>query len=170
MSINQYYGLLRNLPVKDVKINDSFWSKRLEVIRKKTIYDVLEKFSKDGTPENPATISIFKSFMKVAKGEKEKDVNFPWFDGLIYETIKGISDFLANEYDDKIDKKLDEYIELINMVQAADPQGYINTYTTLSALKTDGVKMVETCCGSMNFTMLGAFLRQEYIITVLLGR
>ncbi len=43
-------------------------SERLKVIREKTVFDVLEKFERDGTHDNPDVISVFKSFLKVAKG------------------------------------------------------------------------------------------------------
>ncbi len=126
-----YYGQLKSIGGKNVKINDSFWSSRLKVIRETTICDILDKFSKNGTPNNPNTINIFKSYNKVTSGEKASNINFPWYDGLLYETIRGISDFMANDYDERFDRKLDEYIELISKAQEADPCGYINTYSTL---------------------------------------
>lgn len=123
----KYYGLLKGLPAKDVTVQDPFWSKRLKVIRKTTIYNVLDKFEKG----YPGTINIFENFRKVANGEQADNLCAPWFDGLVYQTIRGAADFLADQNDEKLVRKIDDIVELIVKAQDTDPQGYLNTYITL---------------------------------------
>lgn len=123
----KYYGALKGLPAKDVTIQDPFRSKRLEVIRKTIIHDVLDKLEK-GYPD---TMSVFENFRRVASGGKADTLCAPWFDGLAYETIRGASDFLADQNGEALARKRDEIVELIVKARDADPQGYLNTYTTL---------------------------------------
>ncbi|WP_449437430.1 beta-L-arabinofuranosidase domain-containing protein [Pedobacter steynii] len=55
----------------------------------------------------------------------------PWFDGLIYESIRGIGDLNIQHPDAVLQARLDGYIDRIYAAQRADPDGYINTYTDL---------------------------------------
>jgi DUF1680 family protein len=50
---------------------------------------------------------------------------------LLYEMIRGCSDFLAAERDPALEQRLDGYIERIIVAQARDRDGYLNTYTQL---------------------------------------
>ncbi|MBR6141904.1 MAG: glycoside hydrolase family 127 protein [Bacteroidaceae bacterium] len=112
-----------------VKITDQMWSQILERTRSVTIPDVLNKF--EGRTQNaPNTLHNFEL---VAEGHVADGghFGFPWYDGLIYEAITGISDYLLQYPDPAIEQRLDEYINLIAAAQKADPDGYINTYTTL---------------------------------------
>ena len=54
-----------------------------------------------------------------------------WYDGLIYEMIRGSSDFLAAHPDPELDRRLDGYIARIAAAAARNPNGYVNTYTQL---------------------------------------
>lgn len=137
-----------------VEITDRIWSTFLERTRDITIPDVLDKFegrhidqvSKDDnnfwSPDrgrvNDETSqkrshNTLRNFELVAKGHVADGghFGFPWFDGLIYETITGISDYLLQFPDAAMEARLDEYIRRIEAAQKADPNGYINTYTTL---------------------------------------
>lgn len=60
-----------------------------------------------------------------------KHVGPPWYDGLVYEAIRGIADFLVQYPDAKLEERLDGYITWIAKVQAADTGGYLDTYTQL---------------------------------------
>ncbi|MBN9391599.1 MAG: glycoside hydrolase family 127 protein [Chloroflexi bacterium] len=108
----------------DVRIDDPFWSPRLETFRTVTLPDVFTKFEQDHE-------GAFTNFDWVRDGAKGHHVGPPWYDGLIYETIRAASDFLADTYDTAIDARIDGYISRFQAAQDADPDGYLNTYTTL---------------------------------------
>lgn len=131
------------LKLTQVKIVDSFWSPKLQVWDKKTVYDVFDKLEGKYEPDQKSLIddknrlghtrNAFANFDRVAQGEKGTKVfeGEPWFDGLVYESIRGAADLLVAYPDAALEKKIDAYIDRIAAAQAADPDGYINTYTTL---------------------------------------
>ena len=112
------------VPVKNVRIKDAFWSPKLKIIREVTIPDVFTKFENDRG-------GALNNFDRVARGESGFHAGPPWYDGLIYESIRGAADFLSSDYDEKLDQRLDGYIERIAAAQAKDPDGYIHTWVTL---------------------------------------
>jgi DUF1680 family protein len=113
---------LEQIPIQQVQINDSFWSPKLRVWRDVTIEDCFAKFEKDGAISN---------FDRVASGRGGDHGGPPWYDGLIYEMITGVADFLASQPDTKLEARLDGYIERIAAAASNDRDGYLNTYTTL---------------------------------------
>lgn len=113
---------LSAVPIPQVAIDDNFWSPKLKVWREVTIPDCLAKFEKDGALTN---------FDRVRDGIGGKHSGPPWYDGLIYEMIRGSADFLAARRDASLEERLDGYIERIVAAQARDPNGYLNTYTQL---------------------------------------
>jgi DUF1680 family protein len=114
---------LSAVPIGSVQIDDPFWSPKYDVWRTVTIKDCLDKFERDGTLTN---------FDHVAKGElTAKHGGMPWFDGLLYEMIRGCADFMAEKPDPALKARLDGYIDRIAGAAAKDPDGYVNTYTQL---------------------------------------
>ena len=113
---------LSSVPIQQVVIEDDFWSPKMKVWRDVTIPDCLAKFEKDGALTN---------FDRVRDGTGGKHGGPPWYDGLIYEMVRGAADFLAAQRDPKLERQLDDYIERIAAAQAKDPDGYLNTYTQL---------------------------------------
>ena len=78
---------LRPVPIPQVVIDDGFWSPKLKTSREVTIPDCLAKFEKDGTLVN---------FDRIRDGQlQEKHNGPPWYDGLLYEMIRGCAAFLA---------------------------------------------------------------------------
>lgn len=119
---NQYW----NRPMhRDVAITEGFWKEKLDKIHRTTVHDILEKFEHDHEE------GIMKNYEWVAAGERGRHVGPPWYDGLICEVIRGISDIIAHSYDEALDRKIEGYTEQISRAQEADPDGYLNTYTTL---------------------------------------
>ena len=118
--------LLTPVPIQQVTIEDEFWSPKLKIIREVTIDDVFTKFEKDRG-------GAFNTFDRVRDGKLGKHVEYPWLDGLVYETIRAAADILAANYDAALDKRLDGYITHIAAAQTNDPDGYINTWTQLMA-------------------------------------
>jgi DUF1680 family protein len=127
----------------DVKINDSFWSPRLQLWQTKTVNDVFDKFEGRYTPQGESlerdfkdlgiTRNAFLNFDLVAAGKRDigKHHGPPWYDGLIYETIRGSADLLSIYPNEDLEARIDGYIDRIAKAQASDPDGYINTYTQL---------------------------------------
>lgn len=114
---------LSPVPIPQVVIQDEFWSPKLEVWRNVTIPDCLDKFEKDGALTN---------FDKVRDGAVGGEHGGPpWYDGLIYEIIRGCADFLTTRRDPALEARLDGYIERIAAAAARDPDGYLNTWTQL---------------------------------------
>ena len=118
---------------KQVKVEDPFWSPKFDLWQHTTAVDVLDKFEGKHIKEE-GNHNTFFNFDQVARGDKGTGGHFgpPWFDGLIYESIRGIADYLAQNPDPEMEKRLDGYIERIEAAQKADPNGYIDTYTDLN--------------------------------------
>lgn len=115
---------LKAVPHKNVRIEDDFWSPKLKIMRDVTLPDVFTKFENDHE-------GAFNNFDWVRDGVRGKHAGPPWYDGLIYETMRAASDFLGDHYDRQLDSILDRYIGKIAAAQKADPDGYIDTFITL---------------------------------------
>lgn len=125
-----------NIPAKtleptaltSVEINDTFWAPKLRQWSSTTANDVLDKF------EGHNQRNTLDNFRNVAKGDRDSHnhVNLPWFDGLIYESIRGIADLMVLYPDNNLKMRVDSIVDLIAAAQATEPAGYINTYTQLT--------------------------------------
>jgi len=114
--------VLEAVPIRNVHVTDTFWAPRLQLWSTKTVNDVLDKFEKDGA---------FRNFDRVAGIAEGGHDGPPWYDGLVYETIRGASDFLISNPDRALEARLDGYIQRIAAAAARDPNGYIMTFTQL---------------------------------------
>jgi DUF1680 family protein len=112
------------LPIEQVVIEDEFWDPKREVWQQVTIRDCFTKF------ENYQTGTL-NNFDRVKAGERGNHAGDPWWDGLIYEMIRGSADFLRSHPDPALEHQLDGYINRITAAAATNPNGYINTYTQL---------------------------------------
>ncbi len=112
---------LTAVPARQVRIDDAFWSPKLEIWRSVTLPDCFAKFERDGTLDH------FDHVRDGVGGHRQA----PWFDGLLYEMIRAASDFLVIRPDPELEARLDRYIDRIAAAAAKDPDGYINTYTQL---------------------------------------
>jgi DUF1680 family protein len=140
---NQTHKVIHPLTFQQVRVDDPFWSPKLKVWDTKTVYDVFDKLEGKYEPDRPDIIAekaklgrtrnAFLNFDMVAQGKKNTQLHDgpPWYDGLVYETIRGAADLLAEYPDATLEKKIDAYIDRIAAAQDADPNGYLNTYTTL---------------------------------------
>ena len=122
MSSGKAIHVLKPVPGRDVVIDDSFWSPRLALWRGTTVDDCFDKFEKVGA---------FANFDRVANGERDGFTGLPFWDGLAYETITGASDFVGCHRDPKIEARVDAFVERIVAASMKDPDGYVNTYTSL---------------------------------------
>ena len=115
---------LTPVPIHQVKIEDAFWSPKRTTWQAVTIRDCLRKFESDRG-------GAINNFDKVAEGKLGGHAGDPWMDGLIYEMIRGASDFLIADPDSELEKQLDGYVQRIVAAAAKNPNGYLNTYTQL---------------------------------------
>lgn len=105
-----------------VDVNSGLFGDFLKKIRTVSARDILKKFNSEGALSN---------YERVANGESGGHIGPPWYHGLICECIRGVSDILVKEYDAWLDAELDRIIALMGKAQDADPDGFINPYTTL---------------------------------------
>ncbi|RYX82657.1 glycoside hydrolase family 127 protein [bacterium] len=114
---------LTPVPIQKVTINDAFWSPKLTLWQATTINDTFSKFEGSGA---------FENFDRVAAKQTGGHKGDPWWDGLVYETITGASDFLASHPDPTLQRRIEGYVTRIAAAAAADPDGYVNTGATLN--------------------------------------
>ena len=122
----------------DIRLDDPFWGPKFRVWDEVTVTDVLDKFSGLHTGD-PGANDAFANFDKVASGHRGTKDHFgePWFDGLVYETVRGAADYLILFPDEDLESRLDGIISRIAAAQDAvavsDPgkAGYLETYTLL---------------------------------------
>ncbi len=100
----------------EVILNDSFWTPYTEGIRDVMIPYCFDKFDETG---------YIKNFKSVASNDGEKHIGPTFSDGLFMETITGASNYLCKQYNQQLDEKLDEFIDIIISAQQSD--GYITT-------------------------------------------
>ena len=105
-------------------VTDDFWGKKLDLYQNVTLIDSFEKFEKDRG-------GAINNFDRVANGEMNDHAGPPWYDGLIYEMIRGAADFLHHKYDPDLENRLDDYIDRISKAADQSGDGYINTWTQL---------------------------------------
>ena len=103
--------------VSSVRIDDAFWSPRYALWRGTTIPDVLEKLE--------TRSHVAANLELAAKGAKGGHRGAYFRDGLLCETLRGASDYLAAKPDAALEAKIDRFADLIAAAQR--PDGYLNT-------------------------------------------
>lgn len=124
-----------------VKIQDEFWSPRLDKHKSTTLKVCIDQIeNKTGRTRN---------FENAAKGEGEHSGIF-FDDSDVYKALEGMAYSLINHPDPELEAKCDEWID--KFAAAQQPDGYINTYYTLTGLDkrwTDMDKHEMYCAGHM---------------------
>jgi len=111
---------LRPVPFRDVRIQDGFWSPRLEVNRTVTAQANLRQCEITGRIRN---------FAVAAGREPGQHQGLLFNDSDVYKALEGIAYALADKRDPELEKQADAIIDLIAAAQ--QPDGYLNTYYTL---------------------------------------
>ena len=126
---------IRIMDVGQVKIEDTFWKPRFQLWEHVTANDIFDKFEGKNVAQKgkEQLYNAFENFDLVAKGERNigKHAGFPWFDGLIYESIRGMADLIQQTPSPELEQRIDRYIDRIAAAQASESDGFINTYTQL---------------------------------------
>lgn len=100
----------------DVKLNDQFWSPRIEINRTVTIPASFERCESTGRVKN---------FQMAAVHKGKFCTTYPFDDTDIYKTIEGASYSLAVHPDPKLSKYVDSLIAIVGAAQ--EPDGYLYT-------------------------------------------
>lgn len=122
---------LELLPLKEVQVEDLFWSKYTHLVTKQILpyqWEILN----DRVPEAEPSHCIAN--FKVAAGLKDGTFQGAVFqDTDVAKWLEAVAYSLSYEPNDKLEETADEVIELIGKAQ--QPDGYINTYFTILAPK-----------------------------------
>ena len=108
----------------DVRINDAFWSPRLQCHKDVTLQVCIDQI------ENQT--GRIRNFENAAKGEGQHSGIY-YDDSDVYKALEGMAYALKNNPDPELEAKCDEWIDKFAAAQQED--GYINTYFTLTGLE-----------------------------------
>ncbi|WP_300811739.1 glycoside hydrolase family 127 protein [uncultured Bacteroides sp.] len=111
---------IEEVPFTQVRLDDAFWTPRIETNRTVSIPSAFKECEKNGRFDN---FAIAGGLMK---GEHRGDFSFDDTDP--YKIIEGASYSLAVKYDKALDAYLDSVITLIAAAQ--EPDGYLTTCVT----------------------------------------
>ena len=115
--------MIEQIDFLHVKIQDNFWQPRLHKHVSATLPACIDQI------ENQT--GRMQNFVNAAKGEgKHSGIFFD--DSDVYKALEGIAYSLINNPNPELEKKADEWIDKIAAAQ--QPDGYINTYYTLTGL------------------------------------
>lgn len=131
-------SLIENIDFSCVRICDSFWSPRLNDLASKTIPHCIDQI------ENQ-TLRM-SNFINSAAGSGEHS-GLCYDDSDVYKAMEGMAYSLINNPDPVLEKKLEEWNDLIAKAQWDD--GYLNTYYTIAADTPRWTNMImhEMYCG-----------------------
>ena len=133
--------MIEQIDFSHVKINDNFWSPRLSKHVSATLPVCIDQI------ENQT--GRIRNFENAAKGEGEHSGIF-FDDSDVYKALEGLAYSLINNPDPELEKKADEWID--KFAAAQQPDGYINTFYTLTGLDkrwTNMDKHEMYCAGHM---------------------
>ena len=133
--------MIEQIDFSHVKINDNFWSPRLSKHVSATLPVCIDQI------ENQT--GRIRNFENAAKGEGEHSGIF-FDDSDVYKALEGMAHSLINNPDPELEKKADEWID--KFAAAQQPDGYINTFYTLTGLDkrwTNMDKHEMYCAGHM---------------------
>jgi uncharacterized protein len=138
----QRFANVRPISYEKVKIQDDFWSPKLNTIAAVTLPVCIEQ-TEIKTPR-------INNFEKVARKKGEPHEGKYYDDSDVYKALEAIAYSLKNKPDPLLEAKADAWIEKIANAQEAD--GYLNTYYSLTDLSkrwTDMEKHEDYCAGHL---------------------
>lgn len=133
--------MIEQVDFSHVKIQDNFWSPRLAKHISATLPVCIDQI------ENQT--GRIRNFENAAKGEGEHSGIF-FDDSDVYKALEGIAYSLINNPNPELEKKADEWID--KFAAAQQPDGYINTFYTLTGLDNRWTNMDKHemyCAGHM---------------------
>lgn len=118
---------IRDIPLKNVHIRDSFWSPRQKVIAEQTV-PYMRKILLDEISGAEKSHAV-KNFRIAAGLEQGEHYGLVFQDSDVYKWLEAAAYCQMLYPDDKLLKSIDEIIYAVSLAQEKD--GYINTYFTL---------------------------------------
>lgn len=118
---------LSSLPLKNIRINDSFWTKYTKLVK-----DVIIPYQWDSLNDNieGSEPSHCLNNFRIAAGEKEGEFGGAVFqDTDVAKWLEAVAFTLSTTKDEALENLADSVIDLIGRAQ--DKNGYINTYFTI---------------------------------------
>lgn len=125
-----------------VHITDAFWKPRVDAVAQVTIPVCMDQ-TEIKTPR-------IRNFEKVARKQGEKHEGIYFDDSDVYKALEAIAYSLRNQPDATVEMRADGWIAKIAAAQ--QPDGYLNTYYTLTGLDkrwTDMEKHEDYCAGHL---------------------
>lgn len=129
-------------PFSSIQITDNFWKPKLEKVAKSALPASIFQ-----TEINTGRITNFE---KVARKQGEPHEGIYYDDSDVYKALEAIAYSLQTHPDAALEQKADEWIAKIAAAQ--EPDGYINTYYSLTGLQnrwTDMEKHEAYCAGHL---------------------
>jgi len=130
------YAALRSVDIDDFKWTNGFWAKRFEQIHKHIHLHLWKYFNgksaeigMSGIGSNHA-VDNFRIAADLINGAYQGS---KWMDGDFYKWIEAVAYVYAVTKYEKLNQLMDKVIDLIGKAQ--EPDGYINTYMTISGKK-----------------------------------
>lgn len=130
-AISQTHVTMQPVNFSKVTINDAFWKPKLDKVATTTIQACIYQ-TEVKTPR-------IKNFEKVARKQGEKHEGIFYDDSDVFKALEAIAYSLKNRPDVALEKKADEWIDKIAAAQL--PDGYLNTYYTLTDLSKRWIDM-----------------------------
>jgi DUF1680 family protein len=117
--------LITPVNFSEVKINDQFWKKKVDLIEDSTLKACIYQ-TEIATPR-------IRNFEKVARKQGEKHEGIFYDDSDVFKALEAIAYAIKNRSNPALEAKADEWIAKIAAAQL--PDGYLNTYYTLNGLE-----------------------------------
>lgn len=125
-----------------VNITDAFWKPKMQKVATATLAACIYQ-TETKTPR-------IRNFEKVANRSGQKHEGIYYDDSDVYKALEAIAYSLKTNPDSALERKADEWIDKI--VAAQQPDGYLNTYYTLTGINnrwTDMEKHEDYCAGHL---------------------
>lgn len=126
----------------EVSIRDSFWSPRIRTVAEATLKACIE-YTENKTGR-------IRNFERAAAHRTGKHEGIYYDDSDVYKALEAMAYSLRNHANKALEAKADEWIDKIAAAQL--PDGYLNTYYTLTGLEgrwTDMEKHEDYCAGHL---------------------
>jgi hypothetical protein len=115
---------IQGVKFSQVDIRDNFWMPKMDKVATTTLQACIYQ-TEVKTPR-------IRNFQKVARKMGEKHEGIYYDDSDVYKALEAMAYSLKTHPDSALEKKADEWIDIIAAAQ--QPDGYLNTYFTLTGL------------------------------------
>ena len=118
---------IQDVKLSQVKLTDSFWLPRIQLIQNTVISHAFDKCDTEGRIEN------FQTAHRVMNGGEGKvRGTMPFDDTEVYKILEGVAYSLINKPNPELERYSDSIISVIALGQ--EPDGYLTTWRTIDPL------------------------------------